>query len=93
MKCAICGKQIKSNRYILKIVSYAAYNGLEINLLDFTRDYEKELQQLVEKLKRQKKSMAEEDVFKTFKFDLCRSCHQRYIKNPLGKNPKSEKFK
>ena len=49
MKCAICGKQIKSNRYILKIASYAAYDGLEINLLDFTRDYERELRELVKK--------------------------------------------
>lgn len=37
--CESCGGMLaKGERYVLKVASYAAYDGLNVNLLDLARD-------------------------------------------------------
>ncbi len=88
MKCAICGKKLEKGklRYILKINTYAAYDTLEIKLEDLLKNYDTEIKKLLTSLKKKSKKTLEEEIFKNFKFNLCRNCRTKYIKNPLGKN-------
>lgn len=87
MKCAVCGKKLEKGKlhYILKINTYAAYDTLEITLSDLLKDYDTMMKKLLTSLKKKSKKSLEEEIFRNFKFDLCKTCRNRYIKNPLGK--------
>ena len=89
--CDMCGARIDRNelRYVLKMKIFAAYDTLKIEFSDLQKDYEDEIQKLVEEMKRMDPKELEEDVFKQFNFDLCRRCQQRFIKNPLGNKRES----
>ncbi len=86
--CDMCGTRIGADelRYKLKLSVVAAYDTLKIGLADLATDYEDEIRKLVEEMKHMDPRQLEEDVFKELNFDLCRSCQQRFIKNPLGNN-------
>lgn len=85
-KCDRCGKSIgkKAVRYIAKIQVYAAYDPLEITGKDLRRDHTKDIQKIL----KQCETMTEEElmsgVYVDFEFNLCRSCQEIYISNPLG---------
>lgn len=84
-KCELCGKKIVRNRYLVRIASYAAYDGLEIGLLDLTRDFEKEIKDLLKKIEKRRGKKLEKDICVGFEFVLCKKCRDNYVKNPLGK--------
>lgn len=84
-RCELCGKKIVRNRYLVRIASYSAYNGLEINLLDLTRDFGKEIKNLLQKIKKKGGKRLEKDICVGFEFVLCKKCRDNYIKDPLGK--------
>jgi len=84
-RCELCGKRIPKDPYIVKIASYAAYSGLEINLLDLTRDFGKEVKDLLKKIGKKSGKRLEKDICVGFEFVLCKKCRDDYIKDPLGK--------
>jgi len=84
-KCELCGKKIVRNRYLVRIASYAAYDGLEIGLLDLTRDFEKEIKNLLKNIEKRRRKKLEKDICVGFEFVLCKKCRDNYVKNPLGK--------
>lgn len=77
----------------MKIDVYAAYDTLEISLEDLLKDHQEEMRELMEKMKHCDPQKVEEDVFKSFDFDLCRPCQHKFIRDPLGvkKKKKDEK--
>ncbi|RJP21364.1 MAG: hypothetical protein C4520_10145 [Candidatus Abyssobacteria bacterium SURF_5] len=84
--CDMCGVRIELTelRYVLKMNIFAAYDTMKIEPSDLERDYEEEIQRLVEKMEAMNPKELEEDVFKHFTFDLCRSCQQKFLRSPLG---------
>ena len=85
--CDMCGEKIERDklRYNLKMKLFAAYDTLEIESSDLKRDYEEEIRSLVEEMKNMDPRQLEEDVSKQLAFDLCRPCHQKFLKDPLGR--------
>ena len=83
--CDMCGREIKRDaiHYEIKIEVQAAYDTLEINLDDLLRDHSDEIRALIEEVEHTDPQALQDDVFKTFHFQLCRGCQQRYIKAPL----------
>jgi ribosome-binding protein aMBF1 (putative translation factor) len=84
-RCELCGKEIVRNRYLVRIASYAAYDGLEINILDLTRDFGKEIEDLLKKIKKKRRKKLEKDICVGFEFVLCKNCRDNYVRDPLGK--------
>jgi hypothetical protein len=86
----MCGKRIERNmpRYVLNMSVFAAYETLEIAAADLSRDYEEEIQELIEEIKKMDPKKLEEDIAKQLHFDLCRPCHQKFLKDPLGNQGK-----
>lgn len=84
--CDKCGDRIERNdlRYVLKMNIFAAYDKLEIEISDLTKDYENEIEKLVKEMEQMDPKQLEEDVFKQMSFDLCRKCQQSFIRDPLG---------
>lgn len=84
--CDMCGKRIERNmpRYVLNMSVFAAYDTLEIAAADLSRDYEEEIQKLIKEIRKMDPRKLEEDIAKQLHFDLCRACHQKVLKDPLG---------
>jgi len=84
-RCELCGRQVVKNRYLVRIVSYSPYDGLEINLLDLTRDFRKEIRDLLKKISKKRIKEVEKDILVGFEYVLCKKCRDSYIRDPLGK--------
>jgi len=90
--CDICGLKLPHGklRYMAKIELYAAYDTLEIAREDLERNLDQELRELFERLKDVDPDQLLREVYASFKFDLCPSCHELYVKDPLrgfGRDP------
>lgn len=77
--CALCGIELK-HRYVLRIASYGAYDGLNINLLDLSRDVEKEIEELIKASFNKSAKKLLEDVYTMDEFSICRRCRDGFIK-------------
>jgi len=90
--CDMCGSRIlpKDLRYVLKMNIFAAYDALEIDPSDLEKDYKDEIRRLIDEMENMDPKQLEEDVFKKFTFDVCRQCHKKFIKDPLGNRQKHE---
>ncbi len=83
--CDSCSKQLPhpEDRYILDIKLYARPE-IEISESDLKRDYRQEIQKLLEEIKDTDKEKLEEEVFVSYKLNLCKRC--RDILNVRLKN-------
>lgn len=79
MECQKCRKKIKG-RYVVKIVSYLAYDGLEINLLDLGKDIKKEIKKLIKSASKKSEKQLLEDIYTLDEFSLCKGCRDGFIK-------------
>lgn len=88
-RCDGCGAQLPRHalRYTVKIDVKAAYDQIEIGLVDLIRDHRQELLSLIEQLKEKDPREIEETVYKGFKLDLCPSCQRAYLRDPLRFHP------
>ncbi len=88
--CDMCGRSIipeEDVRYVVKIEVYAACDSMEVDN-DFdeelTDDYDEEEDEM-EKI--DSDDDIEDDIddveYKTFRFDLCSKCHNKYLEDPL----------
>ncbi len=59
---------------------------MEINKADLKkRNLKKEMNELLDKIKDKDPQEIEDEVYKVFKFDVCRECQKKLIKHPLPK--------
>ena len=88
-RCDGCGAELPRNalRYTVNIDVRAAYDVLEVTLLDLVRDHRAEMIELIERLKHKDPRDIEETVYKNIKLDLCPSCQRAFIRNPLRFHP------
>ncbi len=85
--CDACGEALLADsdvRYVLHIQGYAAYDPLEITQQDLERNFEKEIRDLLDKMKNEDPDTLQGEVFKEFKLDLCPLCWREYRKDPLA---------
>lgn len=83
--CDRCGQLIEEGalRYIAKIQVYAAYDPLNIDFEDMTRDHTDEIKEILKRCEDLTEEELMQDVYVDFRFDLCRACQRSYIKEPL----------
>ena len=89
--CDMCGKVLladEDTRYVVKIDVYAAYDPMELTNKDLEEDRTDEIQRLLDEMADMAPEGLEDQVYKTFRFDLCPECHAAYLKDPLGRTPR-----
>ena len=88
-RCDGCGKEMHKGtlRYTVDIDIRAAYDEIEISLLDLARDHRSELRALIERLRHREPSEIEEQVYKKLALDLCPACQKAFLQNPLRFHP------
>jgi hypothetical protein len=86
--CDLCGKELlveEDLRYVAKIEVYAAYDPLEITEDDLEDDHMEEIGELIKSMEHMDQQELEDQVYKSFRFDLCPECHKKFLKDPLGR--------
>jgi len=84
--CDMCGKPLlveEEVRYVVKIEVYAGYDPMEITEEDLEEDHTEEMRELVKEMEDMTTEEVEEGVYKKFRFDLCPSCKEIYLRDPL----------
>jgi hypothetical protein len=84
--CDACGATLLIDadvRYVLRIEGFAAYDPLELTRQDLERDFQAEMRALMESLSRLSAEEAQDQVYRSFRFDLCPTCWRRYLADPL----------
>ena len=88
--CDLCGKELlveEDLRYVAKIEVYAAYDPLEITEEDLEEDHMEQISELIKSMEHMDQQELEDQVYKSFRFDLCPECHKKFLKDPLGREP------
>jgi hypothetical protein len=86
--CDMCGKPLladEDTRYVVKVEVYAAYDPMEIADADLAEDQSEEVQELLDQMADMDAEQLEDQVHKTFRFDLCPACQARYVEDPLSR--------
>ena len=86
--CDLCGKELlveEDLRYVAKIEVYAAYDPLEITEEDLEEDHMEEISELIKQMDSMDEQELEDQVYKSFRFDLCPECHKKFLKDPLSR--------
>ena len=87
--CDLCGKELlveEDLRYVAKIEVYAAYDPLEITEEDLEEDHMEEISELIKQMDSMDEQELEDQVYKSFRFDLCPECHKKFLKDPLSRD-------
>ncbi|MDK1022526.1 MAG: hypothetical protein QGD90_12930 [Candidatus Hydrogenedentes bacterium] len=83
--CDGCGREIPQNglRYTVRIDIRAAYEEMEVGLMELVRDHRAEILRLIEGMDDKSAEDIEETIYKCLKIDLCPSCQRSFVRDPL----------
>lgn len=94
--CDLCGKDLPNDcgpRYVVKTEVFAANEPTGLTDADLEGDHLEEFGQLLQDIE---DGLAEAPepapVCKSFRFDLCPTCHSRFLRDPLRKEPQALHF-
>ena len=88
--CDMCGKPLlvdEDTRYVVRVEVFAAYDPLELTEEDIEADHLEEISHLIEKMERMDPEELEDDVYKSFRLDLCPACRKKFVEEPLAVRP------
>lgn len=88
-RCDGCGAELdrKGLRYTVKIDVHAAYEEMEVGLMDLVRNHRQEILDLIEQLGRRNPQEVEDQIYKRITLDLCPSCQRAFLRDPLRFHP------
>ena len=95
--CDLCGKDLTAcgdPHFVVKIEAYPGFDPNEITEDDLDEDPMEAVSQLLQReAQLSSEEAASTPMRKGFRFDLCPACHERFLKDPLGKEvPRSFDF-
>jgi hypothetical protein len=86
LTCDRCGNGLLLDapvRYEVRIEVKSAYDPLELTAEDLARA-SADLKEAAEAVRSLSAEEAMDEVYKEFRFDLCRTCQKQYLRSPLG---------
>lgn len=86
LTCDRCGNGLLLDapvRYEVRIEVKSAYDPLELTAEDLA-NAAANLKEAVEQVRHLSEEEAMDEVYKEFRFDLCRGCQKAFLKAPLG---------
>jgi len=84
--CDLCGQQLGERRFVAKLEVYPAFDPDEFDESDLDADHLEEVSETLQKAEAGEDFDLEDCSSKDFRFDLCPHCHQRFLKDPLGRD-------
>ncbi len=92
--CDLCGKELRppgDHHYVVKIEAYPAHDPREITEADLDEDHMEAVSQLLRDMEENADEVQVAAPHKSFRYDLCSECHQKFVRDPLAKEP-GQKF-
>jgi uncharacterized protein YlaI len=87
--CDQCGKEMRPDcdpRYAITIESRAAHDPSELTDEDLDEEHIETLSELLRDLEEGEESPLLPPPKREFRYDLCHECHERFVRDPLGKD-------
>jgi hypothetical protein len=89
LTCDRCGNGLLLDapvRYEVRIEVKSAYDPMELTEEDLKKASES-LKEAAEAVRNLSAEEAMDEVYREFRFDLCRTCQKAFLKSPLGPRP------
>jgi hypothetical protein len=86
--CHLCGRRIVQGRghYVVRIEVFVADDPPEkLIFFDTKKAFQEEVNKLLDDIAQTDPQELEDQVYKFFKFDICRLCQREFIKNPIAR--------
>ena len=83
--CDLCGLRISEERYTARLELAPAFDPDQIQPADLDVDHLSLIAETIEQMESTGEFELEDHDPKQFEFDLCPTCHQRLLKDPLGR--------
>jgi len=84
--CDLCGKDLQpglDSHFVVKMEVFAAHHPAELTEEDLDADHLEEISQL---LAEEGPETEPSPAFKMLRYDLCPSCHKKFLNDPLGRD-------
>ena len=88
--CDSCGKTIDTaldTRYVVRMEIYATMDPVESDDTEDDRDHLLEVHEILERQLADESEEISDDVYHKRRYDLCPECYQRFVKNPVCREP------
>ena len=84
--CDACGREIPPHaHYIVRIEVFADPSLPSTTSKELlATDFDAEMQKILDEVKNLSADELQDQVHRQFEYTLCRSCHRKYLANPLG---------
>ena len=86
--CDLCGKAIRSDKdphFVLKVELFAAPEPAALTEADLDEDHLDAVGQMLREMDETGEPAALPPATQERRFDLCRTCRERFLRDPLGK--------
>jgi hypothetical protein len=84
--CDLCGCHLSDQRFVVKLEVFPAFDPEEVSEDDLDADHLQEVSESLHQAETSGEFAFEECGPKEFRFDLCDTCHGKYVKDPLGRD-------
>ncbi len=80
--CDLCGCQLDDRRFVVKLEVFPAFDPDQLSPGDLDADH---LDQVAQQIAANEDSDLDDCETKALRFDLCPRCHQKFLRDPLGR--------
>lgn len=87
--CDLCGKDMQpqeEQRYVIKIQAFAAHDPAELTEEDLDDDHLEEISHILGDQEGNGVAANLPAATRSFRYDLCPHCHERFLRDPLGRD-------
>lgn len=90
--CDLCGKELRAGQdhYVVKIEVFAQHDPAQLTEADLEADHMEAISQLLHEMDDEEIAEAIEPARRHLRYDLCPQCRERYLQDPLNKDPNKE---
>ena len=84
--CDLCASELQGDqRYVVNMEVFAAHDPAELTEDDLDDDHIEAISQQIQEMEETDTAPDLTPTAKQFRYDLCCDCHQRFLRDPLGR--------
>ena len=86
--CDLCGKEIRQgedHHFVVKLEVFAAHDPAELTEADLEEDNMEVISEMLRQIEEDEVTVDLSPDNQLLRYDLCLSCRQRFLRDPLGK--------
>ncbi|MGQ0634684.1 MAG: hypothetical protein ACT4QC_08740 [Planctomycetaceae bacterium] len=82
--CDLCGQPLEDRRYVVRMEVFPAFDHDALTEADLDADHLQEVANEIHEMEATGAALDDAST-KSYRFDLCPRCHEKYAKDPLGR--------